>query len=78
MNLYIFYLLDRDPDPHLSMRIQIREAFLNADPCGSGFVTLDTGNFKKKYKILVIGLVTILVFIYIFQYLCILLISIVQ
>ena len=30
MNLYIFYLLD--PDPDLSIRIRIREDFFNADP----------------------------------------------
>ena len=46
MNLYIFeafYL--QDLDPHLSMRIRIPEAFLNVDPCGSGwFFTI----LKKK------------------------------
>ena len=46
MNLYIFeafYL--QDLDPHLSVRIRIPEAFLNVDPCGSGwFFTI----LKKK------------------------------
>ena len=43
MNLYIFsslfYLLDPDPDPHLSMWIQIwiQEANLYANLCGSGY-----------------------------------------
>ena len=46
MNLYIFeafYL--QDLDPHLSVRIRFPEAFLNVDPCGSGwFFTI----LKKK------------------------------
>ena len=29
-----------DPDPHLSMRIRIQEAYPYADPCGSGSETL--------------------------------------
>ena len=35
-NEHVHYLLD----PHLSMRIRIQEAFLYADPCGSGSETL--------------------------------------
>ena len=34
-----FYL--QDLDPNLSMRIRIQEAYLYADPCGSGSETLD-------------------------------------
>ena len=49
MNLYIFeafYL--QDLDPHLSMRIRIPEAFLNVDPCGSGwfFTILKKNSFR--------------------------------
>ena len=58
MNLYIrtctfsrlFYLLD--PDPSLSIRIRIREAFINADPCRSGSATLILTEqiLNKKFK----------------------------
>ena len=30
-----------DPDPHLSMRIQMQEAYLYAGPCESGSETLE-------------------------------------
>ena len=37
----LFYLLDLDPDLHMSMRIRIQEAFPYEDPCGSGSETLN-------------------------------------
>ena len=41
--------LRNSPDPHLSMRIRILTAFLNADPGGFGSETLFKRNFSTKH-----------------------------